>query len=300
MQHGTCAPSGFASPFPRRRTVPAFLLTGLLTLASLASAQSPQDVDGPLHPNPDVSASHGFDNDAIVRMVKAGLAEDLILQTVRTQLGHYDLSADGLIALHQAGVPDAVISVMQAKTSGFAVREPRSGMTRLGAPTLTRAVPGPLTPALEEHGVYYKDKDGSWTPLKTEKATEVSGGFIKSTLTHGIISKDMNGEVSGARSPLVLEKGMQILIYTPSGVDATEYDLVQFREKKDRREFRAMTGGVIHSRSGAKRDEVEFNPERIGPQLYTFTIPADFVKGEYGVLPPGLNVSKVFTFSLRE
>ena len=55
------------------------------------------------------------------------------------------------------------------------------------------------------------------------------------------------------------------------------------------------------------RDEIEFHPHKIAPQMYVFTVPVDIEKGEYGVLPPGssntpgiANAGKIFTFSIRE
>ena len=272
----------------------------MLLLASICAiathGQTTGDVAGPLQPNPDVSAQHGYDNGTIVRMSKAGLADNIIVQSIQSQPARYDVSPDGLIALQQAGVSATVIAAMQAKSSGFAVRSP-DGPKGVGGKT--GVVPGAVGPALEELGVYYKDKTGDWVPLKTEKAIQKSGGFIKSTLTDNIIKKDTNGYVYGPHSPLVIAKGSQILIYAPSGVDAAEYDFIRFREKKDSREFRAMTGGVIHSQSGAERDEVEFHPERLASQMYVFTVPDDIIKGDYCVLPPGISVSKVYTFRLE-
>ena len=255
---------------------------------TVVRGQTTGDVAGPLQPNPDVTAQHGYDNGTIVRMAKAGLAENIIIQSIQSQPARYDVSPDGLIALQQAGVSANVIAAMQAKSSGFAVRS-ADGPKGVGGKT--GVVPGALGPALEELGVYYKDKTGDWTPLKTEKAIQKSGGFIKSTLTDGIIKKDTNGYVYGPHSPLVIPKGSQILIYAPSGVDAAEYDFIRFREKKDSREFRAMTGGVIHSQSGAERDDLkEIHPERL--TLHFVRVRprrADIIEGAaVASMPPGI------------
>jgi hypothetical protein len=134
-----------------------------------------------------------------------------------------------------------------------------------------------------------------------------SGGAVKSVLTHGIIAKDMNGHVDGPHSALVLPLGVEITIYAPFGTDGAEYDFLRLVEHKDNREFRTLTGGVFHSESGARPDELEFHPKKIAPQLYTFTVPIDIEKGEYGVLPPGsantqgiAGTGKIYTFSIVE
>jgi len=105
----------------------------------------------------------------------------------------------------------------------------------------------------------------------------------------------------------VLKTGIELLIYTTPGTSPDEYDFLRFEQHKDSREFRTLTGGVFHSESGSARDEVDFHPTKIAPQMYTFTVPADIVKGEYGVLPPGSNnqrgfadTGKIFTFSIPE
>jgi hypothetical protein len=62
-------------------------------------------------------AQQALNNDAIIKLVKAGLTEDLIVTTVNGSPGSYDTSADGIIALKTAGVSDKVIAAIVAKTS---------------------------------------------------------------------------------------------------------------------------------------------------------------------------------------
>src|ERR1700674_82276 len=80
------------------------LLALLLLLAASsgwAQQSSAQSVEGPL---PESAPRSRLTNDSIVRMVKAGLGDDLILQTINAQPGHYILDADAMVALKQAGV----------------------------------------------------------------------------------------------------------------------------------------------------------------------------------------------------
>jgi hypothetical protein len=44
---------------------------------------------------------------------------------------------------------------------------------------------------------------------------------------------------------------------------------------------------VIHESGGAKRDLVEFQPQKIAPRLYQISLDASAGKGEYGIIPPG-------------
>jgi hypothetical protein len=273
-----------------------FLFAALLFASASAAAQSAGSDDGPLQPSTDITKPHFIDNDAIMKMSKAGLDDAVIIQTIQTQPGHYDTSPDMLISLKNAGVSQEVIAAMQARTAGLVFH------------AKDRIEPAPLSAGVDEIGVYYQDrKTGEWLPLKTERVQFKSGGWAKSTFTHDIVKQDMNGYLDDAQSPLVLPTGVNILIYTPVGTQAEEYDFLRFREHSKGREFRVKTGGVFHSESGSQRDEIEFRPHKVAPQMYVFTVPANIEKGEYGVLPPGSsnvpglsNAGKIFTFSIRE
>ena len=56
-----------------------------------------------------------LDNDAVVRLMKAGFSEEVIISAINRSLGAYDTSVDGLIALKTAGVTNKEISAIVAK-----------------------------------------------------------------------------------------------------------------------------------------------------------------------------------------
>jgi hypothetical protein len=62
--------------------------------------------------------------------------------------------------------------------------------------------------------------------------------------------------------------------------------LLQLDVKPDRREFRALTGGFMHSSSGLDKNAVQFKFEKIAARVYRVTL-GNLPKGEYGFLPPG-------------
>jgi hypothetical protein len=296
-------------------------LTATLFLCTLAAAQNPgagalpdattpppeeiPSTDGPTPVTADVTRVHLIDNATILRMKSAGIGDDVLIQTVELQPGHYDTSPDDLISLKQAGLSDRVISAMQAHGTGLTLRGSNPSARSIVAPT-------PLALGVDEIGVYYKSRPkdgqpGEWIELHTERVVFKSAGAVKNILSDGILKKDMNGHLEGEQSPLVLNTGVEILIYAPPGTDANEYDFLRFELHKDSREFRTLTAGVFNSQTGAARDEIEFQPKKIAAQLYTFTVPVDIQKGEYGVLPPGAaniqgiaGTGKIFTFSIRE
>ena len=46
-----------------------------------------------------LAAQQAMDNDSIIKLVQAGLSEDLIISTINASPGKFDTSAAGLIAL---------------------------------------------------------------------------------------------------------------------------------------------------------------------------------------------------------
>ena len=88
-----------------------------LNQTSAAPATSMHDSGQSASPS---SQAPMMNNDAVVKMVKAGLSDDVIVTTINSSPGSYDTSANGLIALRQADVSNKVIEAIVAKTSGGA------------------------------------------------------------------------------------------------------------------------------------------------------------------------------------
>ena len=275
---------------PHAHSITAALLTAaLLSLPLPTRSQEPQQssVEGPLPP----ATPKALTNDSIVKMSRAGLGDDLILQTIEAQPGRYVTDTDSLLALKSAGVSERVIARMVRKATAPATPE-----------TQTVSIP-----EVTEEGVYYKDKDGRWQPLAVERLRYQSGGWVKSTLTNGIIKQDQNGHIDGRSSKLTLTRPLELLIYGPAGTAPEEYEMLHFRVNSNSREFREETGGVFHKSSGGQRDDVPFTASKVGPQSYRIVINEDLRAGEFGVLPPGVigqrsatGASRIYTFGLLE
>jgi hypothetical protein len=93
-------------------------------------------------------AQTGLNNDAVIKMVKAGLQDDVIVSTIGSSQGAYDISADGMIALKSAGVSDKVISAIVNKTNAASQPVPAPAPTPAPVPAqllLTEGTEVPLT-----------------------------------------------------------------------------------------------------------------------------------------------------------
>jgi hypothetical protein len=59
-----------------------------------------------------------LNNQSIIKMLGAGLSEDTILMAIGKEAAEYDVSVDGMIALKEAGVSEALIQAMMRKMDG--------------------------------------------------------------------------------------------------------------------------------------------------------------------------------------
>jgi hypothetical protein len=223
-----------------------------------------------------LAAQQPMNNDAVIKLVKAGLSDDVIVSTINASAGSYDTSADALITLKKDGVSDKVIGAMVVKSSGVTA-----------AAAAPAAAGSTLPPGIDDIGVYYKDKTGAWTELMPEVVNFKSGGVMKSVFTDGLVKGDMNGHVQGGHAKTTVTFPVVFAVYVPEGTAITEYQLLRYRTHDTSREFRSVTGGVFHSSGGATRDSVDFHADKIGPRLYRITLDSTLGKGEYGLLPPG-------------
>ncbi len=245
-----------------------------------------------------LAAQQVMNNDSVIKLVKAGLSDDLIVSTINGSPGAYDTSADAIIALKTAGASDKVIAAIIAKTAAPAMPAP--------APA---AAAGPVRPAgIDDVGVYFRDRNGAWTNLEPEIVNFKTGGFLKSIATDGLVKGDINGHIPGKTSKNVLTFPVVLAVYVPEGVDIAEYQLLRLRPSGgNAREFRSVTGGVIHSSGGAERDSVEYKSTKIAPRVYQITLDQTLGKGEYGLMPPGSYTSsnmasggKIYSISIPE
>jgi hypothetical protein len=66
---------------------------------------------------PLLAAQQAMNNDAVVKLVKAGMSDDVVVSTINASPGTYNTSADSLIALKTAGASDKVISAVVLKSA---------------------------------------------------------------------------------------------------------------------------------------------------------------------------------------
>ncbi len=230
-----------------------------------------------------------FTNESVVKLVKSGMSETLILNVLRQTPANYDLGADRLVELRNSGVSEKIIAVMLEKSTGKA--------PAAGPGATASATAGPALPA--GPGVFFK-KGSEWLELIEETVDWKSTGVMKNFVSAGIVKKNLKGSIAGLNSRNILSAGNEILIAPPAGVPVSEYLLVPMKPSKGRREFEV---GPPQKNTSLAKGAIAFGLEKLGGNHYRIAPVSPLAPGEYGILPlstvgSGTGMSKLYTFRL--
>jgi hypothetical protein len=233
-------------------------------------------------------------NQDVLDMVSMGLGDDVILEKIRTAPEtEFATDLESLKALKAAHVSDPVIRAMINPKAAAA------------PPAASGAAPAAANPDLpEDIGVYQRVR-GKLVEVNPEVVGWKTGGALKSFATNGLNKGHVNGTIQGPKSALQIGTDAEFIIKCPEGTAVTEYQLLRLDMKGDRREFRSVTGGIIHSSGGAEKNAEKFDYEKIAARVFKIKLPP-LKKGEYGILPPGStsgNVAssgKIYSFGITE
>lgn len=241
----------------------------LAALAALSSAQTP------------------LTNESIIKMVKAGLGENVVITAIQGQPAKYSTEADDLIALKTAGVSDKIISAMMAKING-------------GAPSTTPAASNNNPAGLSDKGpepefqgtVYWLDRgNNKLNALERQKPR----GRTKATPFVG--AKSMT-EIEGDRSPVrfAADSKPEFIFQAPQNVDPQGLAaIVKFNVKKGHREvIRARTHGFMGlgsvSSGDADTESVPFQALKYNESSIRITPTMPLPPGEYGIFGRGMEI----------
>jgi hypothetical protein len=258
--------------------------------------------------SPLLLAQEVLDNAAVIKLVKAGLSDDLIVTTINASPGKYDTSADGLMALRNAGADSKVISAVLMKSAPGPPPPPAAPIALPGdLPKSAEPVWKPPA-GVDGVGIYFQARDDRWKPVLPETVARKAGGKVKSVATEGKIKGDVNAIVMGSSSQVTLTLPASFILYVPNGATAGQYLLLRFHAHEKNREFHLERGGEFHRSSDEARDTVDFSSKQLGPRVYQITLGRELGKGEYGFLAPNdaedlgssAGRSKIYTFSVEE
>jgi len=254
-----------------------------------------------------LSSDEVLTNDSIVKLVKVGINEDVIIAKVRESQCNFDLSVDGMVALKENGVSDRLMEVLlnPAKPAAPAAIPPQASVKPPAPkePAKVAEPPAPPIPKLpSEVGVHMK-KGELWADVQPEIVAYHTSGAFARLATAGIVQNDLNGRVNGTHSSNVVRVPLEFLIVPAEGVAITEYQLIHLQQQRNYREFLAVVGGIFSSSGGATRDVLKFESTKVNR---AFSVKLDGLSaGEYGFLLAGTDASstkagKIFTFRVTD
>ena len=260
----------------RRFTISSLFLRGLLILSLFITNLFGQEV---------------LTNQSVIKMVKAGLSEELILSVVKQQTSAFSVGSTELVELKMAGVTERIITAMIAKTMGPAAAPAK--------PEAAKPKPPP-----QESGIFYKKGDG-WVELLSEEIAWSNAGVVNSmrnVASVGLLKKDVSGTIAQPSSRSMLTSPLELLIVPANGADIHNYILVPLKRTKGSREVEI---GPAKKGAATKRS-IPFGVEKVGEKQFKLYFPSALGPGEYGILPlnqiateNGANAAptgRVFTF----
>ena len=252
-------------------------------------------------------------NESVLKMVKAGLPESIIIAKVRSAKTNFDLRTDALIALKAAGVPEKVMETMLARAS--IVTEPPT-MTPPPGPTpapppvavpppvivapypapLPGHVPVPVPQVGRERSSVYRVVGDKYDELGASVGeVQTSRSFIDYKVEF-VLGGRQSGYRVTERQPVFLTS------YSPS-----EAPLVRLKPGENDRNLKIGSGTSIpwggQQRRGVRaEDRIDVQSERDSRGFYRISPRQPLAPGEYGFVLTqdlaGSATGKIYDFGI--
>ena len=123
-------------------------------------------------------------NDSIVKMVKGGLSDDVIVTVIQKQPGKFSLTPEDLVKLKQQGVSEKILNAMLNKGSSPA------GPARAATTTPPAAKPGPASAGSNNtFFITWRDPRENAFQVGVPQGWQITGGVVRASVaeTHAVI-----------------------------------------------------------------------------------------------------------------
>jgi hypothetical protein len=239
----------------------------------------------------------------ILQMVKAGFDDTTILRYIQANDVDFDLSVTAVVSLKNEGVSQSLIQSM------LSIEVAKKEM---GVDAALAAISATASTGHDDVHVFAL-LNGRLVPTEPETVKWRSPGGLRSVAMLGFERGPMVGSVSGPHSDLVttwpplnmVPLDMAFYVLTPKGSSASDFQLLHFTEKNDRREFRTIPSDRAHTWA-TPENTVAFTLEAVASRVYKITLP-NLNVGEYGLLTPTTRVKatsgsegQIYTFRIVE
>lgn len=259
------------------------------------------------------SAQEPLTNDSVIKMVKAGLSEDVIVSMVKSQPAKYALTPDQLISLKSAGVPDKVVAAMIERNAGggvgAAIAPQASGATPAAGTVATGDPNDPMSPHDSGIYLYAKDRNGEYKLTVLEQAAyqgSKTGGVFTSALTYGLKKAKMKAVIPGQHASIRTPESQPVFFFyfedkaaglgkggfgAGSVSNPNQFALVKLDVTKSSRETIIGEFGALGASSGThQKSMVTFKSERLRSGMYKVVANGPMEAGEYCFLVSQVNM----------
>ena len=249
-------------------------------------------------------AQQALNNDSVIKLVKAGLSDDLIVSTINASAGSFDTSTNGLIALKTAGASDKVVMAIMLKGNSNSAASATPATAAVGTNPDDPAAP-------HEAGIYIfcdsAPAGSKMTMLEPNVYTQgKTGGVFASAMTYGIAKVKMKAVLRGAHANARVSDSQPVFYFyfekTGAGLsNATgffsatttpnEYTLLKFTIKGETRETVIGSMNAFGGSGGTDDKAVtNFTYTKLRPGVYKVMLNAALEPGEYGFISSGGSV----------
>jgi len=251
-------------------------------------------------------------NESVVKMVKAGLAESVILSMVTSQPARYAFAADDLIALKTAGVPDKIVAAMVGRNAGGGLGSSganASGATPAAGNVATGNPNDPLAPHDSGIYLYSKDRNGEYKLTVLEQAAyqgSKTGGVFTSALTYGLKKAKMKAIIPGQHASIRTPDTQPAFYFyfedKAAGLgkggfgagalsNPNQFALVKLDVTKSSRETIIGEFGALGASTGThEKSMITFKSERLRSGMYKVVPNGPMESGEYCFLVSQANL----------
>ncbi len=249
------------------------------------------------------TAQETLTNDAVVKLLEAGLPAEAVVAKIKASRGTFDTSSETLIALKNKGVPGSVLAAM--------LEPANTGPTELSTDS-----PDPMVAHYPGVYLFGAADNRMYRMVATASNQAKTGGVFGYIMTGGIASASIKATIPGPSAkvrtlpgqpvfymffdesvPRNLAVGNTSVWVTGAGSVTSapgELSLVKFDQKKTAREARVGSINIAGSKQGVMdKDRIGFEVQQVRPGVFKVTPSQPLAPGEYGFIQAltGGNVS---------
>jgi hypothetical protein len=273
-----------------------------------------------------VAAQEVLTNQSVTTLISAGLGEQTIIAKIKASPSAFKTEASDLIALKKQGVSDAIIAAMIDASSSSSVSALAMGASDS---------PDPRAPHASGIYLLHTGNPAKMVRIDATSANQTkTGGFLGYALTGGIAKMKINTVIPGASARVKAEGGMPkfYFYFDQAGsslsnggnggfwlagpgaaiTSPSEFSLVQFKVKKDRREAAVGSFNITGAKAGVQDNQrIALTYTDVRPGVFEVTPQAPLEPGEYGFVYSttsgggvgayggGATMSRIFDFSVQ-